>query len=81
MSRTMPTFRMRPALGALAVLLLTSAHAQLVVTPQTDLQQLAASITGPGVQITNPVITCHASGYGEFTYSGNDMDVDQGVIL
>jgi hypothetical protein len=33
------------------------------------------------VQITNPVITCHASGYGEFTYSGNDMDVDQGVIL
>ncbi|MBK9077114.1 MAG: choice-of-anchor L domain-containing protein [Flavobacteriales bacterium] len=81
MSRTMPTFLMRPALGALAVLVLTSAHAQLTVTPQTDLQQLAASITGPGVQITNPVITCHASGYGEFTYSGNDMDVDQGVIL
>ena len=55
--------------------------AQLVVTPQTNLQQLAASITGPGVQISNPSITCHTLGFGEFSFSGSQLGVDEGVIL
>ncbi|MBK9193929.1 MAG: choice-of-anchor L domain-containing protein [Flavobacteriales bacterium] len=58
-----------------------TAQAQLAVNAQTDLQQLAQSITGPGVLISNPVITCHTLGYGEFTYSGSAMSVSNGVIL
>ncbi|HMQ75389.1 MAG TPA: choice-of-anchor L domain-containing protein [Flavobacteriales bacterium] len=58
-----------------------SANAQLVVNAQTDLQQLAASITGPGVTISNPVITCHGLGYGEFSYSGSALSAEEGVIL
>lgn len=56
-------------------------HAQLVVSQQTDLQQLAASITGPGVTISNPVITCHGLGYGEFNYTGSALSAEEGVIL
>lgn len=65
------------ALSATALI----SNAQLLVTPQTDLQQLAASITGPGVQISNPSITCHALGFGEFSFTGSQLGVDEGVIL
>ena len=69
------------SVAAIALLIATGAQAQLVVSPQTNLQQLAQAITGPGVQISNPVITCHALGFGEFTYSGSAMSVSNGVIL
>ncbi|HQW86714.1 MAG TPA: choice-of-anchor L domain-containing protein, partial [Flavobacteriales bacterium] len=58
-----------------------AAQAQLVVSPQANLQQLAASITGPGVTISNPVITCHGLGYGEFSYTGSALSAEEGVIL
>src|SRR6187397_1564815 len=69
--------------GVLAGLVLSAlqASAQLTVSPQTNLQQLAAAITGPGVQIANPVISCHAQGYGEFDYTGSLLGLDDGVIL
>lgn len=60
---------------------IASVHGQLSVSPQTDLQQLARSISGTGVQISNPIITCHAQGYGEFTYSGTQLGLESGVIL
>ncbi len=63
------------------VVFTTAASAQLSVDPQTDLQALAQSIAGEGVRIANPVIDCHGEGYGEFTYSGNLLDVSEGVIL
>lgn len=56
-------------------------YGQLSVNSQTDLQQLAEAISGPGVRITNPTIDCHGQGYGEFTYTGTAMDLDQGVLL
>ena len=55
--------------------------AQLAVNSQTDLQQLAEAISGPGVRITNPTIDCHAQGFGEFTYTGTSLDVNEGVLL
>lgn len=58
-----------------------TASAQLTVSPQSDLTQLASSITGDGVQISNPVINCHTEGYGEFTYSGNALGIQQGILL
>ncbi|MCB0764994.1 MAG: choice-of-anchor L domain-containing protein, partial [Flavobacteriales bacterium] len=58
-----------------------SISAQLSVGPQTDLQQLAESISGPGVRILAPTIDCHSEGYGEFAYTGGLLGVDQGVLL
>ncbi|MBP7514304.1 MAG: choice-of-anchor L domain-containing protein, partial [Flavobacteriales bacterium] len=58
-----------------------TATAQLTVGPQSNLQQLAAAITGSGVTISNPVITCHSLGYGEYSYSGSGMAITEGVIL
>ncbi|MBL8010381.1 MAG: SprB repeat-containing protein, partial [Flavobacteriales bacterium] len=76
-------FRSIAAMTLIAALFVlpSAAQAQLVVSPQADLQQLAASITGPGVTISNPVITCHGLGYGEFTYTGTALSAEEGVIL
>ncbi len=68
-------------LGFGLIAMAVSSRAQLVVTPQTNLEALAQSIAGPGVRIANPVITCHPSGYGEFTYSGSLLDVTEGILL
>ena len=59
----------------------STASAQLTVSPQSDLTQLASAITGDGVQISNPVINCHTEGYGEFTYSGNALSIQEGILL
>lgn len=56
-------------------------QAQLTVAPQADLQQLAEAISGPGVLISNPSITCHAEGYGEFSYTGSLLGLESGAIL
>ena len=81
----MKTERILPASRSLLVAMLMAtalvSNAQLTVTPQSDLQQLAASITGPGVQISNPTITCHPLGFGEFSFTGSQLGVDEGVIL
>lgn len=76
------TFR---AVRALVLLVLCAGpglvSAQLSVSPQTDLQQLARAITGPGVTISNPQITCHAAGYGEFQYTGQLLGIEEGILL
>ncbi|MCB9163441.1 MAG: choice-of-anchor L domain-containing protein [Flavobacteriales bacterium] len=59
----------------------TDVSAQLTVSPQTDLQALATTIAGTGVTISNPVINCHAEGYGTFTYSGSVLGLPEGVLL
>ncbi|MCB9169727.1 MAG: choice-of-anchor L domain-containing protein [Flavobacteriales bacterium] len=78
----------RQALGRSMVLCglilggMTAAEAQLNVAQQTDLQELASTITGQGVSISNPQINCASQGYGEFTYSGSLFGgVTEGVIL
>ena len=68
-------------LGIGLIAMAASSRAQLVVTQQTNLQELAQSIAGPGVRIANPVINCHPSGYGEFTYTGSLLDVTEGILL
>lgn len=75
----------RWALGATLALLLLAipnhGFAQLTVNQQTDLTQLARTITGPGVKISNPQIDCHSDGYGEFQYTGSLLGIDEGIIL
>ena len=80
--RTPSTIRFIRSVGLLAVLsFTTTVKAQLVVSPQTNLQQLAAAISGSGVQISNPVIVCHSQGYGEFSYTGNILGINDGILL
>lgn len=74
----------RFATAAFAIVCLVSsqrAQAQLTVSPQTNIQELATAITGPGVHISNVVIDCHGQGYGEFNYSGSILGLDEGVLL
>lgn len=71
----------RAALASSVVLIASGLRAQLSVAPQTDLQALAQTITGNGVQILNPTITCHGEGYGSFTNSGGLLGLDAGVVL
>jgi gliding motility-associated-like protein len=72
---------LRPGLVAGIALSGSTASAQLTVNPQTDLVQLAESISGRGVQISNPSINCHEQGFGEFSYSGSLLGLESGVIL
>lgn len=77
-----PTFRSIRVFAFLAALVISSfAAAQLTVSPQTDLQELARAITGPGVTISNPQIICHTQGYGEFQYTGSSLGIDEGILL
>jgi gliding motility-associated-like protein len=69
------------ALTALCFALATTSSAQLTVSPQSNVQELAAAITGPGVRIANPTIDCNAQGFGEFDYTGTVLGFDAGVIL
>lgn len=71
----------RAAFSTALLVVATTGQAQLTVTPQTNLQELARSITGPGVQISNVSIDCHSAGYGEFSYTGNVLSVSSGVLL
>lgn len=59
----------------------STGNAQLAVSPQSNVQELAAAITGPGVRIANPTIDCHAQGFGEFSYTGGVLGVNDGVLL
>ncbi|MCB0769214.1 MAG: SprB repeat-containing protein, partial [Flavobacteriales bacterium] len=72
---------LRGAFVALCIGVAASASAQLTTSPQTDLVELANTITGDGVQISNPVITCHSEGYGQFTYTGSALGIQEGIIL
>lgn len=80
-----PVPMLRKAMHALAavaaVAICGHATAQLTVNPQTDLQQLARTITGPGVSISNPQINCHGQGFGQFQYAGSVLGIDEGILL
>lgn len=70
--------------AAAAAALLLAAHAanaQLSVSPQTDVDALAGAITGQGVSISNAVIDCHPQGFGEFSYTGGVLGVNEGIVL
>lgn len=72
---------LRVLAGACLMALAMPAVAQLTVSPQTNLQLLARTITGPGVTIANPQVDCHSLGYGQFQYSGSLLGIDEGILL
>jgi hypothetical protein len=57
-----------------------TASAQTVVTGQTALA-LATALTGPGVIVTNPVLTCPAGANGIFTLGASPLGIANGIVL
>lgn len=54
---------------------------QMTVTPNSDANQLAQYLAGPGVVISNAVINCPSGGSGFFNGASAGLGVADGVIL
>jgi len=70
-------------LSCLAVVLGFTSHiatAQLTITPSATAAQLAAKLTGPGVLVLNPVLTCPTNAEGTFTGTSS-LSFDSGIVL
>lgn len=69
---------------SLSLLLLVgfaTAHAQLSVTPGQTAATLVAALSGGGVTITNPVLTCPSVANGTFSYVGGTLGISNGILL
>ncbi|MBK6833554.1 MAG: choice-of-anchor L domain-containing protein [Bacteroidetes bacterium] len=55
--------------------------AQLVVNNTLTPQQLAQLISGPGVQILNPVVHSGANGYGKYNATNSNLNITEGLLL
>ena len=58
-----------------------SFFAQLSVSSTSAATQLAQTITGAGVAVTNAVLSCDNGGAGTFSYSGSTLNLTNGIIL
>ena len=55
--------------------------AQLTVNPNQTAAVLAGSLSGPGVIVTNPTLTCTGVANGLFTNSGTLLSMSSGIVL
>jgi hypothetical protein len=62
-------------------LLAVSSHAQINVTPSQTAAQLAQMLTGNGVTVTNPTLTCPTVANGIFYTVSSNLGLDSGIIL
>ncbi len=56
-------------------------YAQLIVSNTLTPTQLAQLISGPGVQISNPVIHCGLNGYGKYNATSSNLNITEGLLL
>src|ERR1700751_3084823 len=54
---------------------------QLVVTSDSSATMLAQAIAGNGVVVSNATINCAGQSCGNFTYSGANLGLTNGIIL
>lgn len=66
-------------LSLLTVFISHFVYAQLAVTTNNNALQLAQSLSGQGVVITNPTLTCGTSSSGTFTATG--LGIGSGIVL
>ncbi|MDI1355199.1 MAG: choice-of-anchor L domain-containing protein [bacterium] len=59
----------------------SASFSQLLVSNSLTPSQLAQLITGPGVQIFNPVIHCGLNGYGSYNAVSSNLNITQGLLL
>jgi gliding motility-associated-like protein len=59
-----------------------AAEAQLVVTSGQTAATLAATLAGPGVTVSSPVLTCPGVAEGTFTFTGaSPLSMASGIVL
>ncbi len=67
-------------LTGLMLFFIRQSNAQLTITPAATAAALAAKLTGPGVLVLNPVLTC--AGNAEGIFSGiSSLSFDSGIVL
>jgi hypothetical protein len=54
---------------------------QLVLTPGLTATQIAAILAGPGIQISNAVITSPSNYYSSFDASATNLGINSGILL
>ena len=54
--------------------------AQITITPSATAAVLAAKLTGPGVLVLNPVLTCASNAEGTF-FGPSTLSFDSGIVL
>ncbi len=64
-----------------SILLSFNTKAQLIISNTLTPTQLAQLISGPGVQITNPVVHCGANGYGKYNATSSNLNITEGLLL
>ncbi|HYV91962.1 MAG TPA: choice-of-anchor L domain-containing protein [Chitinophagales bacterium] len=62
-------------------LLIKSAHAQLIVGTVATAEELAQSMVGSGVTISNITLNCSDGAWGSFNGTNSDIGLDSGIIL
>lgn len=83
----MKSHRIAPALFHAVSLVLLSflcaapAKAQINVTAGQTALQLAQKLTGPGITIVNPVLSCPSNANGVFKVVTSNLGIDSGILL
>ncbi len=57
------------------------AQSNLSVTPNSSATQLAQTITGSGISVSNATLNCGPNAAGTFTYTGTNLGMTGGIIL
>ncbi|MEQ1733815.1 MAG: choice-of-anchor L domain-containing protein [Bacteroidia bacterium] len=65
----------------ITLLISFNAHAQLAVTNNSNATQLAQSLSGQGVIIANPTLTCGTASSGTFTATATNLGIGAGIVL
>ncbi len=58
-----------------------TSKAQIIVNGSQTAAVLAQKLTGPGVTVSNPVLTCANNAEGTFTVVSSNLGLDSGIIL
>ncbi len=56
-------------------------QSHLIVTPNSTATQLAQTITGSGVTVSSATLHCAGQAEGNFSYSGSNLGLTNGIIL
>jgi len=69
------------SLASLSILFMVKAQGQLVVDINMPPTQIIQNLVGPGVEITNLVVTAADSSYGYYYSTGTEIGTSQGLLL
>jgi len=72
---------LRYTCGLLCSFLPCRLPAQVQINPNQTASAMAQHLAGPGVIVTNPVLTCAAGANGRFVTQNSNLGLDSGIVL